>query len=114
MMTDPVQAAEETPIACKLTTEELAERGSAVKILEENEQIRELDDGYAFRFSGSSDMAVRLLAHVIEERLCCPFFTFELVFEPDEGAIWLSLRGSAAIKEFVAANGGERILAARA
>lgn len=114
MAIEQTPAGAETPIACKLTGEELAERGSAVKIFEENEQIRELDDGYAFRFSGSSDMAARLLAHVLEERLCCPFFTFELVFEPNEGHIWLSLRGSAAIKEFVAANGGDKILAARA
>jgi hypothetical protein len=113
-MIEQTPVGEETPIACKLTREELAERGSAVKIFEESEQIRELDDGYAFCFSDNNNLAARLLAHILEERLCCPFFTFELVFEPNEGPIWLSLRGSAAIKEFVAANAGDKILAAHA
>jgi hypothetical protein len=114
MMTDPVQAAEETPIACKLTGEERAERGDTVKnLFDETEEVRELDDGYAFRFAGSNAMAARLLAFTLDERRCCPFFTFELVFTPNEGNIWVQLRGSAAIKEFVASAWG-KIIAAHA
>jgi hypothetical protein len=38
------------------------------------------------------------VSFVAEERACCPFFTFELHYEPNLGPIWLRLRGSAEIK----------------
>lgn len=102
----------ETPIACNLSEADLAARSSEVSnLFEEVEQVRELDDGYAFRFSGSDAAAGRLLAFTLEERRCCPFFTFELAFEPNEGHLWLRLRGSAAIKDFVASGWGEVIAA---
>src|SRR5690348_18087158 len=45
------RAVEETPIACNLTDEARAERGDEVRALfQEVEQVRELADGYAFRF----------------------------------------------------------------
>lgn len=111
-MIEQTPAAEETPIACNLTGAELAERGDEVKnLFDETEEVRELEDGYAFRFSGSDAMAPRLLEFTLEERRCCPFFTFELVFEPKLGAIWVHLRGSAAVKEFVASAWGALIAA---
>lgn len=111
-MLEQDHAAEETPIACNLTGAELAERGDEVSnLFDEVEQVRELDDGYTFRFSGSDAMAARLLDFTLEERRCCPFFTFELAFEPNEGYIWVRLRGSAAIKDFVASAWGEIIAA---
>jgi hypothetical protein len=112
MMIEQERAAEETPIACNLTGEALAERGDDVRALfQEVEQVRELTDGYAFRFAGSDALASRLLEFTLAERRCCPFFTFELAFEPNDGPIWLRLRGSANIKEFVASAWGEIIAA---
>jgi hypothetical protein len=105
-------AAEEMPIACELSGAELAERGEEVgDLFKEVEQVRELADGYAFRFCGSAAMASRLLEFTLAERSCCPFFTFELVFDPNEGPIWVRLRGSEGVKEFVASNMGEVIAA---
>lgn len=113
-MMEPDQAGEEFPIACNLSGAELAARGSAVgNLFEEVEQVREVDDGYAFRFAGSDAAATRLLTFTLEERRCCPFFTFELTFEPTHNHIWLTLRGSADIKAFVA-NGWNEIIAAHA
>ena len=113
-MIEQTPAVEETPIACNLTGEDLAERGNDVKnLFDETEEVRELEDGYAFRFSGSDAMAPRLLEFTLEERRCCPFFTFDLVFQPNLGSIWVHLRGSAAVKEYVASAWGE-ILAAHA
>ena len=114
MMLEQERAVEETPIACNLTGDDLAERGDEVgNLFQEVEQVRELADGYAFRFAGSDAVAARLLEFTLAERRCCPFFTFELTFEPNEGPIWLRLRGSANIKEFVGSAWGE-IIAARA
>jgi hypothetical protein len=63
--------------------------------------MAELEDGYAFRFPGDTIWAARLLQFVTSERECCPFFTFELVFEPGQGPIWLRLRGPEGVKEFI-------------
>lgn len=113
-MIEQERPGEETPIACNLTGEALAERGNDVRTLFlEVEQVRELADGYAFRFAGSEAAAARLLEFTLAERRCCPFFTFDLEFEPNEGPIWLRLRGSTDIKDFVASAWGE-IIAARA
>jgi hypothetical protein len=62
---------------------------------------RELSDGYALRFS--SDQSTILLASefIARERLCCPFFTFEMVIEPENGPLWVRLRGAEGVKEFI-------------
>lgn len=105
-------ATEELPIVCTLTEEEKVERSEENGgVFQAAEQVRELPDGYAFRFPGSAATASRLLEFVLAERSCCQFFTFELGFEPNEGPVWLSLRGSEAVKEFVVSNLGEVIAA---
>ncbi len=38
---------------------------------------------------------------ITAERECCPFFRFELIVEPDDGPVWLRLRGSDEVKAFV-------------
>ena len=111
-MTEQKTAVEETPIACNLTGADLVERGNVVgNLFDETEQVRELEDGYAFRFAGGDEMAARLLAFTLEERRCCPFFTFDLVFTPNEGPLWVHLRGSAAVKDYVASAWGAFITA---
>jgi hypothetical protein len=93
----------EIPIACLLSGAELAKRGVEVAdLFKEVEQVNEVADGYAFRFPGNKTTATSLLDFTLVERSCCPFFTFELVFEQGEGPIWLRLRGGTGVKEFVA------------
>jgi hypothetical protein len=109
---EQTHAAEEIPIACTLSGAELVDRGDEVKdLFAAVEEVRELPDGYAFRFPGSDTTAASLLEFTLAERRCCPFFIFELVFELNEGPIWVKLRGSAAVKEFVASAWGEIIAA---
>ena len=36
---------------------------------------------------------------VTYERLCCPFFAFELEVEKENGAMWLKLRGREGVKD---------------
>src|SRR6185436_16363361 len=40
------------------------------------------------------------------ERLCCPFFTFEIVAEREGGPLWLNLRGRKGVKAFINAELG--------
>jgi hypothetical protein len=95
--------AQETPIACLLTEREFAVRSEAIKqsLFAAVEQLDELPDGYAYRFPGDDSWEMTLLEFIAAERRCCPFFTFEIVFTPHGGPIWLRLRGSDEIKAFV-------------
>jgi hypothetical protein len=94
------------PIACSLSSEELETRGEDVaRLFALVEEVEELTDGYSFRFPAQRDLSARLLDFVLFERECCPFFTFELRFEPGLGPTWLSLRGPEGVKQFVAESG---------
>ena len=62
---------------------------------------KELPDGYAFEFPGDPQMTEKLVNFIQGERSCCTFFRFELEFEPDNGPVWLSLRGPDPVKSFI-------------
>ena len=65
------------------------------------QQVNELADGYALRFPGDDTWANTLVQFITYERACCPFFTFALIFEPQQGSIWLQLRGPEGVKAIV-------------
>lgn len=90
-------------IACKLLGREFTQRKEAIthELFRHTEEITELDNGFAFRFSAFDPWAERILAFIAEERRCCPFFQFELIVEPDDGPVSLHLRGSDEVKAFV-------------
>ena len=92
----------ETPLACTLTESELVTRSAEVKDLFKHvQQVDELADGYALRFPGDDTWANTLLQFITFERACCHFFTFALLFEPEQGSIWLHLRGPEGVKAIV-------------
>jgi hypothetical protein len=95
---------QEIPIICTLSTEELSVRGEEIvrNVLGGIQEVVELPDGYALRFPADASWAEKLLTLVVGERACCEFFTFELIFEPQQGPIWLHLRGPEGTKEVVA------------
>lgn len=97
------EAANELPIACTLSERDLAIRREKMnaELFQNVERVEELPDGYAYRVPGNEASLNALVDFITAERRCCSFFTFELVFEPAEGPIWLRLRGSDAIKAFV-------------
>ena len=103
---DPAtQSATDLPIACSLPEEEQIARGEMIAedLFAGADRVDELPDGYAFRFAVTEDRIDRLTRFIAAERRCCPFFTFELVAERDEGPLWLSLRGREGVKEFIVA-----------
>ena len=98
-MPDIQQEEEALPLACLLTGENLTARSEVVRpLMASYHKLQELEDGYAFQFPGEPEWIQRVVTFVAEERECCPFFTFELQYEPNLGPIWLRLRGSADIK----------------
>jgi hypothetical protein len=64
-------------------------------------EVRELSDGYGFRFASDQATIMLVSEFVARERLCCPFFIFEMVIEPEEGPLWLRLKGEEGVKEFI-------------
>lgn len=94
----------ELPIACTLTEPDLKDRRNTVlqKIVPSILERRELEDGFAYRFPTEDDWLVGLNEFIRYERQCCPFLRFVLIVEPDNGPLWLELRGPASTKEFLA------------
>jgi hypothetical protein len=91
------------PIACNLDSEAQAERQRMVtdELFSYVLDTEELLDGYAYRFPGEQEILEQVTAFVLFERQCCPFFTFELTFEPEQGPVTLKLRGPEGTKEFL-------------
>ena len=89
-------------IACQLSEEGFGERMEVVRELYHGAlSTEELQDGYELTYPGSDEWAEKLSDFILSERRCCPFFVFELKFEPDRGPIRLSIRGGEGVKEFL-------------
>ena len=61
----------------------------------------ELTDGYAFRYEPEVSLE-EIGAWLALERMCCPFFRFQLEVDGAAGPVWLRLTGPAGVKEFLA------------
>jgi len=69
---------------------------------------RELPDGYSFRVDNEHLTADQLVEWVNLERQCCPFFGFEILWEPENGPVWLQLTGPQGVKDFIIGEFGFR------
>ena len=95
----------EAPFACSLTALSAAEREhhkelskvmhAAVK------EIRELPNGYGFSFSGERRSILFLSEWISLERLCCPFFSFQLEVRSEGQPVWLRITGRDGVKGFM-------------
>ena len=94
----------EPSIACRLTEPALQERRNRVlqKVWQSILEVRELEDGFAYRFPTDDAWLDSLNEFIRFERRCCPFLSFRMLVEPDDGPVWLELRGPAGTKEFLA------------
>lgn len=68
--------------------------------------VRELSNGYEFRFSGDTATLAELNDWIVTERLCCPFFEFDVRLESERGPIALRLTGRKGTKAFIRADFG--------
>jgi hypothetical protein len=68
--------------------------------------ITELPDGYAFHLPDSDQMLLTAVEFISKEKLCCPFFRFELRIEPGGSAHVLHLTGPDGVKPFIQAEIG--------
>jgi hypothetical protein len=95
-----------SPLACNLTAiaseNRIAHQALTERLMSEMvQEVHELSDGYAFRFTADDYAAI--MGYVAQERLCCPFFTFVIEISAERGPIWLRLSGREGVKEFLRA-----------
>ncbi len=103
MADEAVRSQGNPPIACTLSGPQQARRRQevAAEVFRVARRPGEIEDGYEFTFPGSAECADQFTGFVVFERACCPFFTFEIVFEPDAGPIVLKVRGPEGVKEII-------------
>ena len=92
------------PLVCKLTTPELQQRKKTVlkQIKEAIVEQQEVTNGIKLKFQGSDQILDLVTSFIKTERMCCDFFTFELIVEDaDTGFAWLSLTGLEGTREFI-------------
>ncbi len=93
------------PFICNLNALSKAQTERYAELIqnlhESRQSVKELSDGYTFRFKADSQMIQDAAEFIVYERLCCPFFSFELIVESDTNRMWLNLRGQNGIKEFI-------------
>ena len=66
--------------------------------------VRELPNGYAFRFPADPTTVALVAEWAAGERLCCPFFDIDMRLEPEHGPLWLTLTGREGTKDFIKAD----------
>ena len=98
------------PLACDMSalTAEQRERQRALgrRLRDDVEEVRELEYGYAFRHSADREVLLDVVEFVANERLCCPFFEFEIAVERDGGPVWLRMTGEREAKGVLEAEMG--------
>lgn len=101
------------PIACDMTALSVEQRNRHTELWNSLEEllteVKELPNGFAFGYEASEKIWMAAAEFVELERLCCPFFTFTLVREPEGGSIWLNLTGGQAVKDFLATQLNHRV-----
>jgi len=100
----------ESPLICDLTAMDTAQRTRHRVVAQDLhsavQELRELADGYALRFSVEPSTIFLVAEFITLERLCCPFLTFMLEVECERGPLWLTLTGREGVKPFLQAELG--------
>jgi hypothetical protein len=109
-MDHPHETESKVIFACDMTaiaTEERTRHTETTRrLFQAVETIRDLPNGYSFQLPNSGESLLTAAEFVANERLCCPFFGFELHVAPGGGSPWLYLTGPEGVKPFIRAEIG--------
>ena len=101
---------EEVIYACDmnaLTASEREEHGkNSGEVFAAVKEIQERANGYAFRLSEAAISLAKVAEFIRYERLCCPFFSFNMEVDGQSKTLWLSLSGAEGVKPFIVAELG--------
>lgn len=97
----------ESPFYCNIKALSVAERARKNQIGEKmaasRAEVKELPNGYAFRFRPGGVSLLELADWVESERRCCPFFDLAIEAEREGGSLWLKITGREGVKQFIRA-----------
>ncbi len=92
-------------LACDLTAIPASVREehilTAPQLFSAAQEVLELPNGFAIRFLNEHGRFMAIAKFIENERLCCPFFSFGLEVEPNNGPLWLRLTGGEGVKEIL-------------
>jgi hypothetical protein len=71
------------------------------RLLAASLERQELADGWALRLPNDDETTLSLARWSIDERRCCPFFTFVIEREPAPGGLWIRIRGPEGAKAVI-------------
>lgn len=115
-MTNPESrpvAEKESPFACDMTAIAEDRRAEHIEklstLFRAVEEMRELENGYSFRFTNAPNILVTSAEFIALERLCCPFFGFLLEVKCEAGEVWFTLNGRDGVKPFILAEIGSHL-----
>lgn len=95
----------QSPLACDMTAIPAEQRpihlATSRELFLHIEETRELPNGFQFRFDAEPNVIRRLAEFVSLERLCCPFLSFAIEIEAENGPVWLRLTGREGVKAFI-------------
>lgn len=104
----------ESPFYCDRGALSPAERTRHFDVLgptlrDKRREVRELPDGYEFRFAADAQTYRELSEWIEGERRCCPFMDLGLRVTPEGGPLWLRVTGRPGTKQFIEADGASWI-----
>jgi hypothetical protein len=106
----PIQHYSQTTLVCDLTALNAKQKERHQMVLKRLQQsvqeIREVANGYAFRYPAEISILLLLAEFISLESRCCPFLEFTLHVETEHGPAWLTLTGPEGVKEFLRAELG--------
>jgi hypothetical protein len=104
-MNKEMTATKESPFMCVLgsldATQLKRHKELRQQLREQTKEVRELPNGYALRLPAENGTILSVAEFITLERQCCPFFSFAIEVEGDQGALWLKLTGRDGVKEFL-------------
>lgn len=104
----------QSPIACQLNAlsndERMRRSELASGFSKSIQEVQELPNGFAIRFSADARDWMRAAEFVALERRCCPFLAFSLEAQEEDGPFWIRITGRDGVKAFIAAELGIHFL----
>jgi hypothetical protein len=102
------RGADRPPVACDLPSLDADQaqrrRGLQERLRAAVREVRELEDGYAFRHSADTSVLLGLVGFAALERLCCPFFDFAVEIGRNGGPVWFRITGDKEVKRVLQAH----------
>jgi hypothetical protein len=76
---------------------------TTTELIRDVQGVRDIENGYEYRFPNETHFISKIAEFVANERLCCPFLAFNLNVRSNDELISLSLTGPIGTQEFLRA-----------